>query len=67
MKKNEEGAIKMITFNRNTAIRKIIEMSEDSVSKVLIFMAGMEAEHIIRKQIEEKQTSKGLHIKEVKQ
>lgn len=58
----------MITFNRNTAIRKIIEMSEDSVSKVLIFMAGMEAEHIIRKQIEEKQISKGLHIKkEVKQ
>lgn len=40
----------MNTFNRNLAIKKIAEMSKEQVSKVLIFMAGMEAEHIITKQ-----------------
>lgn len=37
----------MMTFSKETAIQKITEMSADRVSKVLIFMAGMEAEHII--------------------
>jgi hypothetical protein len=37
-------------FNRDIAIKKITKMSKEQVSRVLIFMAGMEAEHIIRKQ-----------------
>lgn len=37
----------MMTLDKETAIRKITEMPTDRVSKVLIFMAGMEAEHII--------------------
>lgn len=40
----------MKTFSRDTAIKKISEMSKEEVSKVLIFMAGMEAEHVIREQ-----------------
>lgn len=36
-----------MTLNKETAIRKITEMPAERVSKVLIFMAGMEAEHII--------------------
>lgn len=35
----------MKNFNRDAAIKKITEMSKEQVSKVLIFMAGMEAEH----------------------
>jgi len=42
----------MITLERETAIRKIKEMPEERVPKVLIFMAGMEAEHIIDKKCE---------------
>lgn len=30
--------------NKDIAIQKIMEMSQEQVSKVLIFMAGMEAE-----------------------
>ncbi len=37
----------MMTFDKETAIRKITEMPAERVSKVLIFMAGMEAEHSI--------------------
>lgn len=37
----------MMTLEKETAIRKIAEMPVERVSKVLIFMAGMEAEHII--------------------
>ncbi len=37
----------MMTLDKETAIQKITEMSTEGVSKVLIFMAGMEAEHII--------------------
>ncbi|USF27732.1 hypothetical protein N510_002689 [Firmicutes bacterium ASF500] len=37
----------MMTLDKETAIRKITEMSTERVSKVLIFMAGMEAEHMI--------------------
>lgn len=37
----------MNNISRDIAIRKIAEMSTDQVSKVLIFMAGMEAEHTI--------------------
>lgn len=36
-----------MTLDKETAIRKIIEMPTERVSKVLIFMAGMEAEHLI--------------------
>ena len=38
-----EGAETMTTCNRNLAIQKILEMPKERVSKVLIFMAGMEA------------------------
>ena len=31
----------MMTLDKEMAIQKITEMSEESVSKVLIFMAGM--------------------------
>lgn len=37
----------MQNFSRDIAIRKITEMSKEQVSKVLIFMAGMEAEQSI--------------------
>lgn len=37
----------MKNISRDIAIKKITEMSTDQVSKVLIFMAGMEAEHTI--------------------
>ena len=37
----------MKTFGKDTAIQKITKMSKEQVSKVLIFMAGMEAERII--------------------
>lgn len=33
--------------SRDVAIQKIIKMPETHVSTLLIFMAGMEAEHII--------------------
>lgn len=36
-----------MTLDKETAIQKIMEMPVERVSKVLIFMAGMEAEHII--------------------
>lgn len=42
----------MEAFNRELVINKITEMSKEQVSKVLIFMAGMEAEHIIWQQSE---------------
>ena len=32
---------------RDVVIKKIVEMSQEQVTKVLIFMAGMEAEHKI--------------------
>lgn len=37
----------MMTLDKEMAIRKITEMPIERVAKVLIFMAGMEAEHII--------------------
>lgn len=37
----------MMTLDKETAIRKITEMPTERVSKVLIFMAGMEAGRII--------------------
>lgn len=36
-----------MVIEKEMAIRKISEMPAERVSKVLIFMAGMEAEHII--------------------
>ncbi len=39
----------MDVSKRDIAIRKIKEMPENRLLKVLIFMAGMEAEHLIRK------------------
>lgn len=41
-------------------VKKIIEMPEEQVLKVLIFMAGMEAEHAIEK---ESHRNEALHIK----
>ena len=35
--------------NMDVAIEKIIQMPEETVLKVLIFMAGMEAEHATKK------------------
>lgn len=43
----------MMKLQRDIVIEKIAEMPEEQVAKVLIFMAGMEAEHIIK----EKKTS----------
>lgn len=43
----------MMTSNKEVAIQKITEMPAERVSKLLIFMAGMEAEHIINMQKEE--------------
>lgn len=40
----------MMTHDKEMAIQKITEMSEENVSKVLIFMADMEAEKAIDKQ-----------------
>ncbi len=48
----------MTMSNKDIAIRKIVEMSENSVSKVLIFMAGMEAEQIISETYETDQIGK---------
>lgn len=42
----------MMTLNKETAIQKIAEMPVERVSKVLIFMAGMEAERTIDKKSE---------------
>ena len=62
-----------MTLDKETAIRKIKEMPMERVLKVLIFMAGMEAENIIdEKSGEEKQRSLmtlgalGLESKELK-
>lgn len=44
----------MMTLNKEMAIQKITEMSVERVSKVLIFMAGMEAEHLIDEKSEVK-------------
>ena len=38
----------MIQQDRNLVVEKITEMSKEQVLKVLIFMAGMEAEHMIQ-------------------
>lgn len=45
----------METVNRELVMNKIAGMSKEQVAKVLIFMAGMEAEHIIWKQRESRQ------------
>ena len=41
-------------------VKKIMAMSEEQVLKVLIFMAGMEAEHNIE---QERHKNEELHIK----
>lgn len=38
----------MTQQDRNLVVEKITEMSKEQVLKVLIFMAGMEAEHMIQ-------------------
>ena len=38
----------MIQQDRNLVVEKITEMSKEQVLKVLIFMAGMEAERMIQ-------------------
>ena len=37
-------------INRDAVIKKIIDMPQEQVAKLLIFMAGMEAEHNINEQ-----------------
>lgn len=39
----------MMTLDKETAIQKITEMPAERVSKLLIFMAGMEAEKAVEK------------------
>lgn len=39
-----------MVISKDIAVKKITEMSKEQVSKVLIFMAGMEAEHTIKEQ-----------------
>lgn len=46
--------------DRKIAIEKITEMPKEQVAKVLIFMAGMEEEHIIGKEDEVEQIQKHL-------
>lgn len=48
-------------LDREVAIKKITEMSKEQVSKVLIFMAGMEAEQIIGKEHETDKNDMALH------
>lgn len=51
----------MVTLDKETAIQKIMEMPAERVSKVLIFMAGMEAEHIIdEKSVTENQCNESI-------
>ncbi|MBD5526627.1 MAG: hypothetical protein HDR04_19950 [Lachnospiraceae bacterium] len=47
----------MMTLDKELAIKKITEMPAERVSKVLIFMAGMEAEHIIDEKSEAEKES----------
>lgn len=42
----------MFELNKDMVIQKITEMPKEQVAQVLIFMAGMEAEHIINMQKE---------------
>lgn len=42
-------------INREAVIKKIIDMPQERVAKVLIFMAGMEAEQSINEQNEAEQ------------
>lgn len=42
----------MFEINKDMVIQKITEMPKEQVAQVLIFMAGMEAEHIINMQKE---------------
>ena len=57
----------MAVLNKEIAIEKITKMPAERVSKVLIFMAGMAAEHLICKESEAKkqrnQTSNLYNIK----
>lgn len=50
-----------LKLDREVAIKKITEMSKEQVSKVLIFMAGMEAEQIIGKEHETDKNDMALH------
>lgn len=50
----------MQIFNRDAAIKKIIKMPEEQVLKILIFMAGMEAEQNIKKQNKVEEGAKGI-------
>lgn len=53
----KRGGSGMMTFDKEMAIKKITEMPIERVSKVLIFMAGMEAEHIIDEKIKAEKES----------
>jgi len=45
----------MEIINRDTIVKKIVDMPQEQVAKVLIFMAGMEAEYNINERNESKQ------------
>lgn len=62
-----KGKITMTTLIRNVAIKKIIEMPETRVAKLLIFMAGMEAEHTIGEKNEIEQPDGELSDGEIQQ
>ena len=47
---------------KEEVVEKIVKMSKEEVLKVLIFMAGMEAEH----NIEQERHREELHIKNLK-
>ena len=49
--------------NKDIAIQKIMEMSQEQVSKVLIFMAGMEAESTMHKETQEIEKTRDFEVK----
>ena len=53
-----KGDIQVKMINREAVIKKIIDMPQERVAKVLIFMAGMEAEHRIHEQKTRKEPHK---------
>lgn len=50
-----KGDVQVKMINRDAVIKKIMDMPQEQVAKVLIFMAGMEAEQSINEQNETEQ------------
>ena len=49
--------------NKDIAIQKIMELSQEQVSKVLIFMAGMEAESTMHRETQEIEKTRDFKAK----